>query len=39
MKKIWSLISLLSLTPLYALAVGVNDIHNIFDAVEFIKKL
>ncbi len=38
MKKIWLLISLLSLTPLYALAVGVNDIHNIFDAVEFIKK-
>ena len=38
MKKLWLFISLLCLTPVYTLAVGVNDIHNIFDAVEFIKK-
>jgi len=38
MKKFWLFVTLLTLAPLYTFAVGVNDIHNIFDAVEFIKK-
>ena len=38
MKKFWLFVTLLTLAPIYTFAVGVNDIHNIFDAVEFIKK-
>ena len=38
MKRIWLFITLFSLIPVYAFSVSVNDIHNIFDAVEFIKE-
>ncbi len=37
MRKFWLFIILFSLIPVYASSVSVNDIHNIFDAVEFIK--
>ncbi len=40
MKKIWWIIPLclLSFTPLYSFSVSLNNVNNIFDAVEFIKK-
>lgn len=38
MKKIWLFTMLFSLIPVYIFAVSINSIHNIFDAVEFIKE-
>ena len=40
MKKIWLLIPLclLSFTPLYSFWISINNVNNIFDAVDFIKE-
>ena len=40
MKKIWWIVPLclLSFVPLYSFSVSLNNVNNIFDAVEFIKK-
>ena len=38
MRKSWLFAILFGIIPLCAFSVSVNDIHNIFDAVEFIKE-
>lgn len=38
MKKLWLFTALFGLIPIYVFSVNISDIHNIFDAVEFIKE-